>query len=131
MYEAYESLEISIKKRIYGLNVMHDHDYIIKQSRDLSKKSDKGRYDNLPPVRYLLVQIHPVTGRRSLFLSPHTMDYIEGMKSNKSGKLLDELMLHATAEKFVYKHTWENDDVVMWDNRYTMYAVEPFDTTSV
>ena len=131
MYEAYETLETSIKKRIDSLYVMHDHDYIIKQSRDLSKKSDKGSYENLPPVRHPLIQIHPVTGRRSLFLSPHTMDYIVGMESNESRELLDELIHHATSEKFVYKHIWENDDVVMWDNRCTMHAVEPFDNTSV
>ena len=131
MYEAYEGLETSIKKRIDSLYVMHDHDYIIKQSRDLSKKSDKGNYESLPPVRHPLVQIHPVTGRRSLFLSPHTMDYIVGMESSESRKLLDELIHHATSEKFVYKHMWENDDIVMWDNRCTMHAVEPFDNTSV
>ena len=131
MYEAYEGLDNSFKRRIDSLHVIHDHDFIIKQSRDLSKKSDKGSYENLPPVRHPLVQIHPVTGRRSLFLSPHTMDYIVGMESNESRNLLDELIHHATSEKFVYKHTWENDDIVMWDNRCTMHAVEPFDNTSV
>ena len=95
------------------------------------KKAIKVSYENLPPVRHPLVQIHPVTGRRSLFLSPHTMDYIVGMESNESRNLLDELIHHATSEKFVYKHKWENDDVVMWDNRCTMHAVEPFDNTSV
>lgn len=77
------------------------------------------------------MQIHPVTGRRSLFLSPHTMDYIVGMESNESRKLLDGLMIHATTEKFVYKHTWENENGVMWDNRCIMHAVEPFDNISV
>ena len=41
MYEAYEGLETSIKKRIDSLYVIHDHDFIIKQSRDLSKKAIK------------------------------------------------------------------------------------------
>ena len=51
------------------------------------------------------------------------------MESNESRNLLDELIHHATSEKLVYKHTWENDDIVMWDNRRTMHAVEPFDNT--
>ena len=59
------------------------------------------------------------------------MDYIVGMESNESRNLLDELIHHATSGKFVYKHTWENDDIVMWDNRFTMPAVEPLDNTSV
>ena len=53
------------------------------------------------------------------------------MESNETRKLLDKLILHATTEKFVYKNTWGNDDVVMWDNRCTIHAVEPFDNTSV
>ena len=59
------------------------------------------------------------------------MDYIVGMESNESRKLLDGLIIHATTEMFVYKHTWESDDVVMWDSRCIMHAVEPFDNTSV
>ncbi|MCH2630317.1 MAG: TauD/TfdA family dioxygenase [Nisaea sp.] len=131
MYQAYSDLDADTKRRVDGLYVVHDHDFIIKQSRELSKKSDKGSYDKLPPVRHPLVQIHPVTGRRSLFLSPHTMDYIEGMERVESRKLLDELIHHAIAEKFVYRHNWTNHDIVMWDNRCTMHAVEPFDNTSV
>ena len=123
MYEAYDGPNTSIKKWIDSLHIIHDHDFIIKQSRDLSKKSDKGSYEHLPPVRHPLVQIHPVTGRRSLFLSPHTMDYIVGMESNESRKLLDKLILHATTEKFVYKQTWGNEDIVMWDGRCTLHAV--------
>ena len=32
--------------------------------------------------------------------------------------------------KFVYKHQWQNDDIVMWDNRCTMHCVEPYDNTT-
>ena len=95
------------------------------------KKAIKVSYENLTPVWHPLVQIHPVTGRRSLFLSPHTIDYIVGMESYESRELLDQLIHHARSEKFVYKHIWDNDDVVMCDNRCMMHAVEPFDNTSV
>ena len=44
--------------------------------------------------------------------------------SEKDGRgLLDELIEHATQEKFVYKHQWQNDDIVMWDNRCTQHSV--------
>ena len=59
------------------------------------------------------------------------MDYILGVESNESRKLRDELIHDATSEKIVYKDTWENDDVVMCDNHWTMHGVEPFDNTSV
>lgn len=131
MYAAYDDLPADTKQQIEELFVIHDHDFIIKQSRELSAKQDKGKYDELPPVRHPLVQVHPETGRRCLFLSPHTMDHIEGMAEGKSRKLLDELITHATQPKYVYRHVWANDDVIMWDNRCTMHSVEPFDNASI
>ncbi len=131
MYAAYADLDEATKKRIEGRRVVHDHDHILGLSPELSKKQDKGRYDALPPVRHPLVQVHPVTGRRCLLLSPHTMVEIEGMPPGESRALLDELIAHATADRYVYRHVWAKDDVVMWDNRCTMHSVEPFDNANV
>ncbi|MGI9354609.1 MAG: TauD/TfdA dioxygenase family protein [Rhizobiaceae bacterium] len=131
MYAAYDDLAADTKKRIDGLHVIHDHDFIIKQSQELSARADKGSYDALPPVRHPLVQLHPVTGRRCLFLSPHTMDHVDSMNEPKSRTLLDELISHATQPKYVYRHVWADDDVIMWDNRCTMHSVEPFDNVTI
>ena len=131
MYAAYNDLTTEMKSRIEGRVVIHDHDFIIKQSKELSAKQDKGKYDALPRVRHPLVQLHPVTQRRCLFLSPHTMVNIEGMPDLEGRHLLDDLIAHAIQPKYVYKHVWAKDDVIMWDNRCTMHSVEPFDNTSI
>jgi len=55
------------RKRIDDLYQIHYHDFIIKQPIDLSKKSNKGSYENCPPFRHPLVQKHPVTRRHSFF----------------------------------------------------------------
>lgn len=131
MYAAHDALGAAMRARIEGLYVIHDHDYILSLSPELAARQDKGSYDALPPVRHPLVQVHPVTGRRSLLLSPHTMVNIDGMESGEGRALLDELIEHATDERFVYRHRWNDDDVIMWDNRCTMHSVEPFDNASV
>ena len=131
MYAAYDDLDAATKQRIEGRWVTHDHDHILSLSPELSKRQDKGRYDALPPVRHPLVQVHPVTRRRCLLLSPHTMVEVEGMAPAESRALLDELIAHATREKYVYRHVWAKDDVIMWDNRCTMHSVEPFDNAHV
>ena len=131
MYAAYEDLPQEMKKRIEGRLVVHDHDYVIKQSKELSARDDKGKYDALPPVRHPLVQLHPVTRRRCLFLSPHTMVNVDGLAEADGRRLLDELIAHAIQPKYVYRHLWAKDDVIMWDNRCTMHSVEPFDNVHV
>jgi len=131
MYAAYEALDDTMKDRLQGLSVIHDHDYILSLSPELAKKKDKGSYDALPPVEHPLVQVHPVTQRKCLLLSPHTMVNIEGMDEAKGRALLDELIAHATEDRFVYRHVWNRDDIIMWDNRCTMHSVEPFDNVNI
>ena len=131
MYEAYNDLDLPVKEQIKHLKVVHDHDYIINLSKELSKKKDKGSYETLPPVIHPLVRKHPVTNRPSLFLSPHTMVKIVNYNEVKGRKLLDNLIEHSIQEKYVYKHIWSDNDILMWDNRCTMHSVEPFNNNII
>ena len=129
MYAAYEALPDDLKERIRGLRVLHSHDQVL--SHDQKLKSAQEDYAELPPVRHPLVRRHPVTGRRSLFLSPHTMERIDGLSEDESRRLLDELIAFATQDRFVYRHRWQPDDVIFWDNRCTMHAVMPYDAANL
>ena len=94
MYAAYEALSAEMKKRIRGLRVLHSHDQVL--SHDQKLKSASEDYAELPPVTHPLVRRHLVTGRLSLFLSPHTMERIEGLTEDEGRTLLDELIALAT-----------------------------------
>ena len=131
MYKAYNDLDSSLKEEIKQLKVIHDHDYIINLSVELSKKKNKGNYDKLFPVVHPLVRKHPVTNKPSLFLSPHTMVKIKDYDEVEGRKLLDRLIEHSIQEKYVYKHVWSDHDILMWDNRCTMHSVEPFNNNTV
>jgi alpha-ketoglutarate-dependent 2,4-dichlorophenoxyacetate dioxygenase len=78
------------------------------------------------PVRQRLVRTHPVTGRRSLYLSSHA-GAIVGMPTPEARILLRELTEHATQPRFVYAHAWRPWDLVMWDNRQVMHRVRRYD----
>ena len=131
MYEAYNDLDKATKESINNLWVIHDHDYIINLSSELKSKQNKGSYEELPPVKHPLVQTHPVTRNKSLFLSPHTMVNVDGFNEIDGRKLLDELIDHSVQSKYVYKHEWTDNDIIMWDNRCTMHSVEPFDNNTI
>jgi len=131
MYKAYEDLDVSMKQKIKKLKVVHDHDFIISLSEELSKRENKGNYDKLEPVIHPLVRRHPSTKRPSLFLSPHTMVKIVDYNESEGRELLDFLIEHSIQQKYVYKHIWNNNDIVMWDNRCTMHSVEPFDNNTI
>ena len=78
------------------------------------------------PVRQRLVRTHPVTGRRSLYLSSHA-GAIVGMPTPEARILLRDLTEHATQPTFVYAHTWRRWDLVMWDNRQVMHRGRRYD----
>jgi alpha-ketoglutarate-dependent 2,4-dichlorophenoxyacetate dioxygenase len=82
------------------------------------------------PVRQRLVRTHPVTGRRSLFLSSHAGGIV-GWPVPEGRAFLRDLIEHATQPRFVYSHKWRQWDLVMWDNRQTMHRVTRFDETRV
>ncbi|HJR04663.1 MAG TPA: TauD/TfdA family dioxygenase [Methylomirabilota bacterium] len=77
------------------------------------------------PVRQVLVRTHPVTGRRSLYLSSHAGGII-GWPVPEARAFLRDLVEHATQRQFVYSHQWRVGDLVMWDNRQTMHRARPF-----
>ena len=129
--DVYEALDDAMKRRIAGLRVVHSHENILGFVDGLKEVAGQ-KYDHLPPVTHPIVRRHPVTGRLSLFISPHTMEGIEGMmedaKKRAEGRaLLDELTLFAILDRFVCRHEWQKDDVIMWDNRCLMHAVMPYD----
>ena len=77
-------------------------------------------------MRQRLVRTHPVTGRKSLYLSSHAGGII-GKPTPEARILLNDLKEHATQPRFVYVHKWKVNDLVMWDNRQTMHRGRRYD----
>jgi alpha-ketoglutarate-dependent 2,4-dichlorophenoxyacetate dioxygenase len=77
------------------------------------------------PVLQRLVRTHPVTGRRSLYLSSHA-GHIVGQPLPEGRAFLLDLMEAGTQREFVHSHKWQVGDLVMWDNRQTMHRARPF-----
>jgi len=82
------------------------------------------------PVRQRFVRTHPVTGRKSMYLSSHA-GKIVGWPVPEARAFLRDLTEFATQPQFVYKHTWKQYDLVMWDNRTMLHRVTRFDDTKV
>jgi len=41
--------------------------------------------------------------------------------------LLSDLIEHSTQPHFVFNHSWQPNDLVIWDKRTTMHRARPFD----
>jgi alpha-ketoglutarate-dependent 2,4-dichlorophenoxyacetate dioxygenase len=124
MRAAYDALDAETKAQIEELVCEHSLMYS-RGSLGMLDYSDEEKA-MFRPVRQRLVRTHPVTGRRSLYLSSHA-GAIVGMPTPEARILLRDLTEHATQPQFVYVHRWQPWDFVMWDNRRTMHRVRRYD----
>ena len=124
MRAAYDALDAAIRAEIEDLvcehSLMHS-----RGSLGLLDYSEEERA-MFRPVRQRLVRTHPVTGRKSLYLSSHAGGIV-GVPMPEARIRLRDLNEHATQPRFVYVHTWRPWDLVMWDNRQVMHRVRRYD----
>jgi taurine dioxygenase len=122
-YLAYEALPQRLKQAIEGRSQVHDSSRnsagILRPGVTLPTTPE----DVLGPT-HPLVRVHPVTGRRALYLGRRRdwpSNYIVGMRNDDSEALLDELWAHATRPEYAWTHRWRAGDIVLWDNRCCMH----------
>jgi len=129
MYQAYELLPESLRRRIAGLTLKHDGTY---NSGGYVRQGVKAVDDPVtsPGVYHPLICTHPETGRRALYLGRRRNAYIAGLPLAESEALLDQLWTYASREDVTWHNQWRTGDVVLWDNRCTMHRRDPFDPQS-
>jgi alpha-ketoglutarate-dependent 2,4-dichlorophenoxyacetate dioxygenase len=128
MRAAYDGLDNRTKAEIEDLICEHSLIYS-RGSLGFTELTDEERAA-FRPVRQRLLRTHPVTGRKSLYLSSH-IGTIIGWPRPEALAFIRDLTEHATQRQFVYAHQWRQWDVVMWDNRQTMHRVRRFDYSEV
>jgi alpha-ketoglutarate-dependent 2,4-dichlorophenoxyacetate dioxygenase len=128
MRAAYDALDDDTKAEIDDLVCEHS----LMFSRGLLGSTELSAEERamFKLVRQRLVRTHPVTGRKSLFLSAHG-GTIVGWPVPEARAFLRDLVEHATQKRFVYSHKWRQWDMVIWDNRQTMHRVTRFDEAKV
>jgi alpha-ketoglutarate-dependent 2,4-dichlorophenoxyacetate dioxygenase len=123
MRAAYDALDGETRAEVEGMVCEHSQLYS-RQLIGFTEFTDEER-ERFRPVRQCMVRTHPVTGRKSLYLSSHAGGIV-GWPLPEARAFLRDLIEHATQREFVYTHTWRVDDLVMWDNRQTMHRARPF-----
>ena len=123
MRAAYDALDDETRAEVEGLVCEHSQIFS-RQQLGFTDFTDEER-ERFKPVRQCLVRTHPVTRRKSLYLSSHAGGIL-GWPVPEARAFLRDLVEHATQREFVYAHRWRVGDLVMWDNRQTMHRARPF-----
>ena len=124
MHLAYESLSDGLKRTLNGLEAVHDYGNAERRffgDRGAAARRSEAQTQRSPPANHPVVRIHPVSGRKVLFVNPGFTSRFVEMTEEESLPLLEFLFQHATQPAFVYRHRWQVNDVVFWDNRCTIH----------
>ena len=68
-----------------------------------------------------LIQTHRETGAETLYSVLGYIIGFDGIDGDEERELLGELYGWQTRDEFVYRHRWEPDMLVMWDNRCLLH----------
>jgi alpha-ketoglutarate-dependent 2,4-dichlorophenoxyacetate dioxygenase len=128
MRAAYDALDDATKAEIDDLICEHSLIYS-RETLGFDDLTDAERA-TMRPVRQRLVRTHPISGRKSLYLSSH-IGKIIGWPVPEARAFMRDLTEHATQRQFVYSHRWKPFDLVMWDNRATMHRARRYDATQI
>lgn len=91
-------------------------------------EEDEGRSMDIRPSEdakatqlHPIIRDHPETGEKGLYGSVGYIAGIENMAEQEALPLLMELYVWQTQDAFVYRHKWEENMLVMWDNRSVLH----------
>ena len=120
---AYDALSVSMQQFLDGLVAVHDFRHGFKES--LAEEGGPERLaqaikDN-PPVEHPVIQTHPESGKKVIFVNSLFTTHIQGMKKNESRAILDFLFEHLVTPEFTCRFSWEPNCVALWDNRSTQH----------
>lgn len=78
-------------------------------------------------ARHPLVRVHPVSGRKAIFVNSAFVSKIDGLADDESDMLLAMLEKHQTRAEFITRVGWSPGQVLIWDNRATLhYAMNDY-----
>jgi taurine dioxygenase/alpha-ketoglutarate-dependent 2,4-dichlorophenoxyacetate dioxygenase len=127
MLIAYDNLTEEKKTLLQPLHQVHSYNDIRRLEPGLTELTYKEK-SNFPPVTHPIIRVHPDRNfKKSLYFTSNTSLEIGGMSLEKGKELHAWLVDYISQPEFCYKHSWEKNDLIMWDNRVLLHRVIPYD----
>ncbi|MFC2972871.1 TauD/TfdA dioxygenase family protein [Azotobacter bryophylli] len=117
---AYETLPEALRRAIEGKCAVHSYtarydDEVFEGIRRPQLSAEQ--LAEVRTVEHPVVRTHPETGRKGLFVNENFTTHIVDVPEEESRQILAELFAHSARSEFVYRHQWQPNDLLFWDNR--------------
>ncbi len=130
--QAYDELPDAMKKRLDGVKGIGINPYVGEQSAKQTAGENQFFVETgtVPDFPHPIVRTHPDTGRPTLYMSMFITRMCEADGSPAPPSLIAELNAHVDQPHLYFRHHWQPNDVVIWDNRCTNHKREDFSAQS-
>ena len=125
--KAFAALPDEMKDKLRNLKVIHsakipyaDDGFYALEKEERSMKILPSK-EAKATFSHPMIKIHPETKKECLFINPVYSINIEGFSEDESQQLLWELYEHMIQDQFIYEHVWNENMLIMWDNRTVMH----------
>lgn len=123
-YAAYADLPEEEKRAIEGIRVHHALEASQRFINPVPSVAELARWQAYPSQTHPLVWHHR-HGKPSLLLG-NTCHYVEDMDIAEGNMLLCRLLEWATRDEYVYRHTWQAGDFLIFDNTGGMHRAADY-----
>lgn len=114
MYAAYDALSDRMKTYLEGLTATHDAEHVYRPfTNDPTKR--------FPCNSHPVVRVHPMTGRKCLYVNSSYVTKIDQLPKPESDAILQFLYVHCMNPNFQVRFRWQPGSIAFWDNRCTQH----------
>ncbi len=114
MYAAYDALSDRMKAYLEGLKALHDGEENYRGTYANFGVQDKKTY---PRALHPVVRVHPVTGKKALYINKGFTRRIMDIPADESAGVLAYLYEHMANPLFQCRFRWQANSIAFWDNR--------------
>ncbi len=126
MYSAWDGLSEQRQQQLRDLKITHNLDFSRQRRHGEQPMTDKQRQE-VPPVTHPLVCRHPYTDRPCVYLGDHA-ESVDALDYEDGRALIDGLNEELVSLGHQYRHQWQADELVVWDNRCVLHKATEYDT---
>ncbi|MBX8474069.1 TauD/TfdA family dioxygenase [Pseudomonas cichorii] len=120
MHLAWETLPQHLREAVEGRSAVHSYTARYAEGHNAASWRPTLTPEQLAQVvevTHPIVRTHPENGRKALFVSEGFTTRIVGLPEDESRQILSEIYAHSVRPEHIYRHQWQPNDMVFWDNR--------------
>jgi len=127
-HKVLQEMPSQLRQRLDGINAIHSA-RLAYSKEGMYGDEDEGRSMNIKSSNtanatqlHPIIRPHPETGKHCIYGTAGYIIGFDGLEEKESEELLLELHAWQTQEKFIYRHKWQENMLLMWDNRSVLHS---------